>query len=285
MNISIIGTGYVGLVTGACFAEFGLNVICMDNDTVKIEQLKHNVMPIYEPGIAELVSKNVKEGRLRFTSNMKDTVENSSVIFIAVGTPPLEDGSADLQYVIRVAHDISAYLNEYKIIVNKSTVPVGTGKKVRNEIRKCLLERRVDVDFDVVSNPEFLREGLAIDDFTHPDRIILGTETQKAADIMCELYRHINTKEFPIVCTSIESAELIKYASNAFLAMKISYVNQIAELCENVGADIHDVTKGIGLDKRIGTHTLQAGPGFGGSCFPKDTRALIKIGNEAGVNN
>jgi UDPglucose 6-dehydrogenase len=274
MHISIVGTGYVGLVTGTCFAEFGNDVICVDIDEKKIKDLKRGILPIYEPGLDVLVAKNVKEGRLTFTTSIKDAVEKSLVIFIAVGTPPRDDGSADLSFVENVAKDIARYMNGYKVVVNKSTVPVGAGKWIRDVISNHQAE---PVRFSVVSNPEFLREGSAIEDFMRPDRVVIGAEDSEAIAIMKDLYSPLYLIETPVVVTNLESAELIKYAANAFLATKISYINEIALICERVGADVHDVAKGMGLDNRIGRKFLHPGPGFGGSCFPKDTYALIQI--------
>lgn len=280
MQIGIIGTGYVGLVTGACFAEFGLNVICVDKDEQKIRTLKKGTVPFYEPGLDDVVQKNIKQGRLKFTTKIKEAVESSSVIFIAVGTPPRGDGSADLSYVEGVAKEIAQHMNNYKIIVTKSTVPVGTGKKLKEIVSKYLRE---EIDFDIVSNPEFLREGAAIEDFMRPNRIVIGAHSQKAIATMKDLYKPLYLLETPFVITDVETAELIKYASNSFLATKISFINEIANLCEKVGADVHTVAKGMGLDHRIGSKFLHAGPGFGGSCFPKDVKALLNIGKKHGV--
>ena len=282
MNIAIIGTGYVGLVTGACFAEFGLKVICVDQDSAKIEGLKKDVIPIYEPGLEELVRKNVKEGRLSFTTNVAKAVENSLVVFIAVGTPSLESGAADLSYVEKVAETIAENMPGYQVIVTKSTVPVGTGTRLREIIGR---RQREAVNFDIVSNPEFLREGSAIQDFLHPNRVVIGASSPQAVAIMKDLYRPLYLIEAPFLITSIETAELIKYASNAFLATKISFINEIAALCEAVGADVHQVAKGMGLDGRIGSKFLHPGPGFGGSCFPKDIRALLDLADENGTTS
>lgn len=279
MHISIVGTGYVGLVTGTCLAEFGNDVICVDNDIEKIENLKKGILPIYEPGLDVLVAKNVKEGRLSFTTDLKKAADKSLVIFIAVGTPPAEDGSADLQHVEAVARELAQNIKEYKVIVNKSTVPVGSGKWIAKVIKEALPE---PVPFAVASNPEFLREGSAIEDFMRPDRVVIGSDSNEALAIMKELYSPLYLIETPIVVGNLESAELIKYAANAFLAVKISYINEIANICERVGADVHAVAKGMGLDKRIGSKFLHPGPGFGGSCFPKDTRALVQIANKVG---
>ncbi len=281
MNISVIGSGYVGLITGACFAEFGINVTCVDNDTKKIKSLKKGIVPFYEPGLEELMTRNIKAGRMHFTSNIADAVDSSLVIFIAVGTPPRGDGSADMKYVEGVAKEMAKHINSYKVIVTKSTVPVGTGEKVRNIISKNLKE---NIDFDVVSNPEFLREGAGIEDFMRPNRIVIGASSDQATAIMKDLYRPLYLIETPIVITDVKTAELIKYASNAFLATKISFINELANLCEVVGANVQTVAKGMGLDRRIGPKFLHAGPGYGGSCFPKDTLALLQIGKENNVN-
>lgn len=282
-KISIIGTGYVGLVTGACLSDFGLNVLCMDNDVEKIKKLKQGIIPIYEPGLDVIVERNVANHRLSFTTEMKKAVEESDVIFIAVGTPPAEDGSADLKYVEAVARDIARYMNGYKVIVDKSTVPVGTGQRVKQWVKEELAKRGVDYEFDVVSNPEFLREGSAVYDFTHPDRVVIGAESERALERMKQVYRVLYINETPFIETNIETAEMIKYASNGFLAMKVTFINEIANLCEKVGADVQDVARGMGRDGRIGPKFLHPGPGFGGSCFPKDTLALAKIGREYGA--
>ncbi len=280
MHIGIIGTGYVGLVTGACFAEFGLFVTCVDKDERKIKSLKKGSVPFYEPGLDDLVKRNIKQGRLKFTTKIGEAVDNSLVIFIAVGTPPRGDGSADMKYVEEVAREIARYMNSYKVIATKSTVPVGTGEGIKEIISR---NRNEQVDFDIVSNPEFLREGAAIEDFMRPNRVVIGASSQQAIAILKDLYKPLYLIETPFVITNIETAELIKYASNSFLATKISFINEIANLCEKVGADIHAVAKGMGLDQRIGSKFLHAGPGFGGSCFPKDTRALLKIADEHDV--
>ncbi|MCP9468439.1 MAG: UDP-glucose/GDP-mannose dehydrogenase family protein [Nitrospira sp.] len=279
MHISIIGTGYVGLVTGACFAEFGVNVTCMDNDPGRIEKLEKGKVPFYEPGITELVAKGVREGRLSFTTDIAKAVEKALVIFIAVGTPPRGDGSADLSYVEEVGRGIARHMTDYKVIVTKSTVPVGTGEKLREVIKAT---QPVPHRFDIVSNPEFLREGSAIEDFMRPNRVVLGADSEQAIAIMKDLYRPLYLIETPFVVTDIPTAELIKYASNAFLATKISFINEIANLCELVGANVQHVAKGMGLDNRIGSKFLHAGPGFGGSCFPKDLAALIQTGERYG---
>ncbi|MEO5359916.1 MAG: UDP-glucose/GDP-mannose dehydrogenase family protein [Nitrospirota bacterium] len=280
MEICMIGTGYVGLVTGACFAEFGVTVTCVDNDAGKIEALKRGEIPFYEPGLKDLVGKGVREGRLIFTTELAEAARKSIVIFIAVGTPPKEDGSADVGYVESAAIEIAKYIESYKVIVTKSTVPVGTGKRLKELF---LREVKGGVNFDVVSNPEFLREGAAVDDFMRPNRVVVGVESNMALSIMKELYRPLYLLETPIVITNIETSELIKYASNAFLATKISFINEIANLCERVGADVHDVARAMGLDGRIGKKFLHAGPGFGGSCFPKDTRALLSLAEREGI--
>jgi UDPglucose 6-dehydrogenase len=280
MHIGIIGTGYVGLVTGACFAEFGLFVTCVDKDAKKINALKKGLIPFYEPGLDELVKRNVKQGRLRFTTKIVKAVESSLAIFIAVGTPRRGDGSADLKYVEEVAGEIARHMDGYKVIVTKSTVPVGTGGKIREIISKNLKGR---TDFDIVSNPEFLREGSAIEDFMRPNRVVVGADSSQAVAIMKDLYKPLYLIEAPFVVTNIETAELIKYAANSFLATKISFINEMANLCEKVGADVHLVAKGMGLDQRIGPKFLHPGPGYGGSCLPKDTNALLKIAEEHGV--
>jgi UDPglucose 6-dehydrogenase len=274
MHLGIIGTGYVGLVTGVCFAEFGLNVTCVDKDRKKIASLKKGIVPFYEPGLEELLKKNLSMGRLSFSTKIADAVDSALVVFIAVGTPPRGDGSADLKYVESVAKGIAAHLNGYKVIVTKSTVPVGTGQRLRQIISKSLKGR---VDFDIVSNPEFLREGAAIEDFMRPDRVIIGADSQQAVAIMKDLYRPLYLIETPFVITDVQSAELIKYASNCFLATKVSFINEMANLCEKVDADVHTVARGMGFDRRIGPKFLHPGPGFGGSCFPKDLNALHQM--------
>lgn len=274
MRICMIGTGYVGLVTGTCFAEFGNDVICVDIVKEKIDKLNRGELPIYEPGLDDMVAKNAGEGRLKFTTDLKLAVEQSLVIFIAVGTPQAEDGSADMRYVEAVTKDIARYMNGYKVVVNKSTVPVGAGKWIKKLIQE---NQATPADFSVASNPEFLREGSAIEDFMRPNRVVIGTEDEQAAEIMYDLYKPLYLIETPIVMTDLASAELTKYAANAFLATKISFINEIAAICERVGADVHDVAKGMGLDQRIGSKFLHPGPGYGGSCFPKDTRALLNI--------
>ncbi len=274
MRICMIGTGYVGLVTGTCFAELGNDVTCVDIIKEKIDRLNRGELPIYEPGLDVMVATNVKEGRLTFTTDLKKAVEDALVIFIAVGTPQAEDGSADMRYVEAVTKDIAKYMNEYKVIVNKSTVPVGAGKWIKKLIQE---NQPRSLHFSVASNPEFLREGSAIEDFMRPNRVVIGTEDPEAAAIMRDLYKPLFLIETPIVMTNLASAELTKYAANAFLATKISFINEVATICERVGADVHDVARGMGLDQRIGTKFLHAGPGYGGSCFPKDTRALVSI--------
>lgn len=281
-KIAVIGTGYVGLVSGACLSQFGMNVICMDKDEDKIEKLNKGIIPIYEPGLKEIVDKNVNSGRLEFTTDLKYAVENSEVIFIAVGTPPLEDGSADLQYVLSAAEEIAENMNGYKVVVDKSTVPIGTGKMVTSKIQEVLNRIGVDYKFDVVSNPEFLREGSAVKDFTHPDRVVIGAESELAKKIMKQIYNVLYLISVPFVITNTETAEMIKYASNAFLATKITFINEMANICESIGADVHHVAKAMGLDGRISSKFLHPGPGYGGSCFPKDTKALINIAKENG---
>jgi UDPglucose 6-dehydrogenase len=277
MHIGIIGAGYVGLVTGACFAEFGLFVTCVDKDEKKINSIKKGIIPFYEPGLDDLVKRNIKQGGLRFTTKIAKAVDSSLVIFIAVGTPRRGDGSADLKYVEDVAGEIAKNMDGYKVIVTKSTVPVGTGERIREIISKNLKER---TDFDIVSNPEFLREGSAIEDFMRPNRVVIGAKSPQAVAIMKDLYKPLYLLETPFVITNIETAELIKYASNSFLATKISFINEMANLCEKVGADVHMVAKGMGLDQRIGSKFLHPGPGYGGSCLPKDTNALLKMAEE-----
>jgi UDPglucose 6-dehydrogenase len=280
MHIAVIGTGYVGLVTGACFAEFGVEVTCVDVDEKKIEGLKNNIMPIYEPGLDTIVEKNFKAGRLHFTTDIKSAVEQALVVFLAVGTPPKEDGSPDMSYYQQAAKDIAGAMNGYKVLVTKSTVPVGTGKWLREFVTENL---ETKTNFGVASNPEFLREGAAIDDFMRPDRVVVGSNEEDAIAIMKDLYRPLYLIETPIVITSLEAAELIKYAANAFLATKITFINEIANLCDAIGCDVHDVARGMGMDNRIGRKFLHPGPGYGGSCFPKDTRAFTKVGDKYGV--
>lgn len=282
MNACVIGTGYVGLVTGACFAEFGVNVICADNDESKIDRLERGEIPIYEPGLEALVKRNVSQGRLAFTTNTPEAVRASLVVFIAVGTPPRADGGTDLAYVEAVAREIGRALNGYKVIVTKSTVPVGTSARVRELIQQELDAAGSDVKFSVASNPEFLREGAAINDFMRPDRVVIGTDDETAAAILRDLYRPLYLNETPFVITNIATAELTKYAANAFLATKVSFINEVANLCEKIGGDVNAVARGIGLDGRIGRKFLHAGPGFGGSCFPKDTRSAAFFARELG---
>ncbi|HEV8589376.1 MAG TPA: UDP-glucose/GDP-mannose dehydrogenase family protein [Pyrinomonadaceae bacterium] len=277
MHIAVIGSGYVGLVTGACFAEFGVDVACVDVDADKIAQLSRGQATIYEPGLEQLIQKNLHAGRLRFTTNLQSAVEPASVVFLAVGTPPKSDGSADLKSVENATREIGRHIHSYKVVAMKSTVPVGTGKRLTELIKDSLSK---PVAFSVVSNPEFLREGAAIGDFMRPDRVVIGSNEPKATELMRELYRPLYLIETPFVITSVEGAELIKYAANAFLATKISFINEIANLCEKVGCDVHEVARAIGMDRRIGGKFLHPGPGFGGSCFPKDTRALAVIGRQ-----
>jgi UDPglucose 6-dehydrogenase len=279
MQIAVIGTGYVGLVTGACFAEFGTSVTCVDVDAEKIARLNEGHIPIYEPGLDQLVSKNKAAGRLSFTTDIGAAVEQSLVIILAVGTPPKDDGSADLSFIEAAALDVARHMNGYKVVVTKSTVPVGTGERLRRLIR----EQQQRFDFGVVSNPEFLREGAAIDDFMRPDRVVIGSRDEAAVAIMRDLYRPLYLIETPVVITSLEAAELTKYAANAFLATKISFINEIANLCDRIGCDVHDVARAIGMDNRIGRYFLHPGPGYGGSCFPKDTTALLSVAKEYGA--
>jgi UDPglucose 6-dehydrogenase len=285
-TIAVIGTGYVGLVTGACLSDFGLNVVCADIDAGKIEKLKKNEIPIYEPGLDVIVERNTYYKRLSFTTDIEAVVRKASVVFIAVGTPSAEDGSADLKYVEAAARTIARSLTGYKVIVNKSTVPVGTGRKVKEWVKDELAKTGTDYarEFDVVSNPEFLREGSAVYDFTHPDRIIVGYDSPRALETMKQVYRVLYLNETPFVETAIETAEMIKYASNSFLAVKITFINEIANLCEKVGANVQDVAKAMGKDGRIGPKFLHAGPGYGGSCFPKDTRALSDLARRSEVS-
>ena len=281
MNITMLGTGYVGLVSGTCFSEFGFDVCCVDKDKDKINNLKNDIIPIYEPGLQNLVKKNKNSGRLSFSNDIDQNIKKADIVFIAVGTPSRRgDGHADLTYVYEAAEKIAKNLDGYTVIVNKSTVPVGTGAEVKNIIKKI----NPDALFDVVSNPEFLREGNAIEDFMRPDRVVVGIETEKAKQLMSIIYKPLYLIETPILFTDLNTAELIKYSANAFLAVKISYINQMSDLCEKVGADVHDVAKGIGLDKRIGSKFLHPGPGYGGSCFPKDTLALVQTAKEYDLN-
>src|SRR5829696_7976585 len=277
MRVAMIGSGYVGLVSGACFADFGHTVCCVDKDPKKIEALNRGEMPIFEPGLPELVAKNVREGRLSFATELTEPVRNAEAVFIGVGTPSRRgDGFADLSYVHQAAREIAAAMDGYTVVVTKSTVPVGTG----DEVERIIGEARPDAEFAVVSNPEFLREGAAIDDFKRPDRIVIGTEDERAKTVMSELYRPLYLNQSPILVTSRRTAELTKYAANAFLAVKITFINEIADLCEKTGANVQNVARGIGMDNRIGSKFLHAGPGYGGSCFPKDTTALLKTAED-----
>ena len=282
MKIGVIGTGYVGLVQGVILAQFGLKVICVDNNKEKIDRLNNGEVPIYEPELEDLLVKNIKEKRIEFTTDIEYAVKNSEVLFIAVGTPPADDGSADLKYVLEVANSIGEFMNNYKVIVDKSTVPVGTGKLVRETIEKKLKERNSNLSFDIVSNPEFLREGRAVNDCLRPDRVIIGSESEKATEIMKKVYSVLYINEVPFVFTNVETAEMIKYASNSFLAVKISFINEMALLAEKVGADIQKIAKAMGQDGRISPKFLHAGPGYGGSCFPKDTKAIADIARKHG---
>ena len=282
MHIAVLGTGYVGLVTGACFAEFGVDVTCVDVDAEKVERLAAGFMPIYEPGLEQLVTKNVQAGGLRFTTDVKAAIEQALVVFLAVGTPPKPDGSPDLTFIDTAARMVAEHMNGYKVIVTKSTVPIGTGEHIRKLIRE---NQREDVRFGMVSNPEFLREGAAINDFMRPDRVVIGSADVEAIAIVRDLYRPLYLIEAPFVITSMEAAELTKYAANAFLATKISFINEIANLCDKIGCDVHDVAKAMGMDKRIGSKFLHPGPGFGGSCFPKDTQALASVARQFGSDS
>jgi UDPglucose 6-dehydrogenase len=282
MKIVVIGTGYVGLVTGTCFAEVGIDVVCVDVDTKKIENLKNGIMPIYEPGLEEMVLRNYEKGRLNFSTNLGESIKEADVAFIAVGTPPGEDGSADLKYVLGVAREIGANIDEYIVVVTKSTVPVGTAAKVRKAVQEELDKRNLSLEFDVASNPEFLKEGAAIEDFLKPDRIVVGVETKKAEDVMRRLYKPFLLNGHPIIFMDVPSSEMTKYAANAMLATKISFMNDIANLCEIMGADVNLVRKGIGSDPRIGNRFIYPGIGYGGSCFPKDVKALIRTARENG---
>jgi UDPglucose 6-dehydrogenase len=280
MNICVVGSGYVGLVTGACLADFGMHVVGVDKDAAKVEALSQGKVAIYEPGLDTLVQKNMEEGRLRFSTDLPAAIEEAQAIFIAVGTPPKSDGSADLTFIREVAASISSHLNGYKVIVTKSTVPIGTGKMIETIVRDGAGGRH---PFAVVSNPEFLREGSAIEDFMHPDRVVIGSRDQRAIEMMLDVYSPLAAADVPFVITDVESAELIKYASNGFLATKISFINEVAELCEALGANVEVVSRGMGLDSRIGPKFLDPGPGFGGSCFPKDTRAVAQIARDQGL--
>ena len=284
MNIAIVGTGYVGLVSGTCFAEMGAHVTCVDVDAQKIGKLQNGIMPIYEPGLEELVKRNAEVGRLKFTTDLTEVLDDVEVVFSAVGTPPDEDGSADLKYVLAVARQFGQHINKYTILVTKSTVPVGTAKKVKAAIQEELDKRGVNVPFDVASNPEFLKEGAAIKDFMSPDRVVVGTESEKATKVMTRLYKPFLINNFRVIFMDIPSAEMTKYAANAMLATRISFMNDIANLCERVGANVDSVRKGIGTDSRIGSKFLYAGCGYGGSCFPKDVKALLHTGLDNGYH-
>lgn len=284
MNIAVVGTGYVGLVSGSCFSEMGVNVTCVDIDEAKVQKLKDGVMPIYEPGLDELVERNVKAGRLEFTTDLTACLDNVEVIFSAVGTPPDEDGSADLKYVLEVARTVGRNINKYVVLVTKSTVPVGTSRKVRAVIQEELDKRGVSIDFDVASNPEFLKEGAAIKDFMAPDRVVVGVESERARKLMEKLYRPFTLNGYPILLMDVPSAEMTKYAANAMLATRISFMNDVANLCERVGANVDHVRRGMGTDSRIGSRFLYAGCGYGGSCFPKDVKALVHTGIENGYH-
>jgi UDPglucose 6-dehydrogenase len=284
MKIAVVGTGYVGLVTGTCFAEVGLNVVCIDIDQKKIDLLKQGVLPIYEPGLDEMVKRNFDKGRLGFSTQLSESIKDCEVVFIAVGTPPDEDGSADLKYVLGVASEIGQHMDDYKVIVTKSTVPVGTAKKVKTAIQLALNQRASDLSFDVASNPEFLKEGAAIEDFMKPDRIVIGVESERSQEVMSRLYKPFLLNGHPCIFMDIPSAEMTKYAANSMLATKISFMNDIANLCEIMGADVNMVRKGIGSDSRIGHKFIYPGIGYGGSCFPKDVKALIKTASENGYN-
>jgi UDPglucose 6-dehydrogenase len=285
VKVCVVGSGYVGLVTGACLADFGMRVVGVDKDAAKVETLRRGEIPIYEPGLKTLVAKNAEEGRLSFTTELGPAIEDSRAVFIAVGTPPLPDGSADLTFIREVATQIGRHLNDFKVVVTKSTVPTGTGRMVEELIREAAREAGHPVqDFAVVSNPEFLREGSAIEDFMNPDRVVIGSRDRRAVEVMLDVYAPLKTADVPFVVTDVETAELIKYASNGFLATKISFINEIAALCEALGADVEVVARGMGLDNRIGPKFLQTGPGFGGSCFPKDTRAVAQIARDQGLS-
>ncbi len=284
MKTAIVGTGYVGLVTGTCFAEMGLSVVCVDTDQKKIDNLKKGIIPIFEPGLDELVERNIKAGRLTFTTDLTSVLDEVEVVFSAVGTPPDKDGSADLQYVLEVAKTIGQHMNKYKLVVTKSTVPVGTAQKVKDQIQAQLTARGVDIPFDVASNPEFLKEGAAIKDFMSPDRVVVGVESERAKNILSRLYKPFLLNNFRVLFMDIPSAEMTKYAANAMLATRISFMNDIANLCELVGADVHHVRAGIGSDTRIGNKFLYPGCGYGGSCFPKDVKALIATADDLGYN-
>ena len=281
-KIAVIGTGYVGLVSGACLADFGNHVVCVDNNAEKIEALKRGVIPIYEPGLEDVAARNVAAERLSFTTDLAAAVKATDVAFVAVGTPPADDGSADLSHVEQAAREIARAMDSYKVVVDKSTVPVGTGRKVSAWIGEELRKRGAAIEYDVVSNPEFLREGSAVQDFTHPDRVVIGSQSARAREIMKDVYRALYLNETPYIETNLETAEMIKYASNAFLAVKITFINEVANLCEKVGANVQDVAKAMGRDGRIGAKFLHPGPGYGGSCFPKDTQAMARTGRDYG---
>lgn len=284
MNVAVVGTGYVGLVTGTCFAETGVHITCVDIDENKIKQLNNGEIPIYEPGLQPMVERNIEKGRLKFTTDIKDALDDCQVVFSAVGTPPDEDGSADLQYVLQVAEDVGKYMKDYLVFVTKSTVPIGTAEKVRARLSDTLKERKADIDFDIASNPEFLKEGSAVDDFMKPDRIVVGIDSERAEKIMDRLYKPFVLNGHPILFMDVPSAEMTKYAANSMLATKISFINDIANLCEIVGADVNNVRRGIGSDSRIGPKFIYAGAGYGGSCFPKDVKALIRTADENGYS-
>lgn len=281
-DVAVIGTGYVGLVSGACLADFGNRVVCIDIDSAKIDALKNGKIPIYEPGIEDVVARNVAAGRLSFSTDAAAAIREHEVVFIAVGTPPAEDGSADLRYIEQVARLIGQSIEKYSVIVDKSTVPVGTARRVKGWVQEELAKRGAQVEFDVVSNPEFLREGAAVEDFMRPDRVVIGAESEAARHVMKDVYRALYINETPYIETGLETAEMIKYASNAFLAVKITFINEVANLCEKVGANVQDVARAMGRDGRIGPKFLHPGPGYGGSCFPKDTQAMARIGRDFG---
>jgi UDPglucose 6-dehydrogenase len=284
MKITIVGTGYVGLVTGACFSEVGIDVTCVDIDQKKIEDLKKGIIPIYEPGLEKMVLRNVEKNRLHFSTSLADSLEDVDVVFSAVGTPPDEDGSADLQYVLNVAREVGEHMNNYTLVVTKSTVPVGTAEKVRKEIKQALAKRNSKLEFDVASNPEFLKEGDAVNDFLKPDRIVVGVDSEKAGELMKRLYKPFTMNGHPVIMMDIISAEMTKYAANAMLATKISFMNDVANLCEIVGANVNMVRRGIGSDRRIGKYFIYPGTGYGGSCFPKDVKAIIKTADQYGYS-
>lgn len=284
MKVVVVGTGYVGLVSGACFAEVGIDVTCVDIDKKKIENLQKGIIPIYEPGLEDIVNRNVEKGRLHFTTNLSDSLKDVSVVFGAVGTPPDEDGSADLKYVLNVAREVGENMSDYLVMVTKSTVPVGTAEKVRSAMNEALSKRNADIPFDVSSNPEFLKEGDAVNDFLKPDRIVVGVDSKKAEDIMKRLYKPFTMNGHPVIFMDIISSEMTKYAANAMLATKISFMNDVANLCEIVGANVNMVRRGIGSDRRIGKYFIYPGTGYGGSCFPKDVKAIIKTADEYGYS-